>query len=241
MSNQPPAGPPEGWEQPHQQGWGSPPQQPPPQRPGWGPPPGPPAQPQPQWGHQPPGPPQAPRSRPPWYKRPGPAILAAAGVGLVLFLIIGALAGDPESTSAPKGTSVPTTAAQATTTPTSAESEPETTAKPTTTARQTDVGNAVRDGGFEFLVSRFSCRAGRCSATMHVENIGNDPGTMFASNQYLFDDQDRRFAADDTLTDPLFFQELNPGQTVRGTVIWKVGSGTKPAHLELHDSLFPAG
>jgi hypothetical protein len=64
---------------------------------------------------------------------------------------------------------------------------------------------------------------------------------MFASNQYLFDDRDRRFAADDSLTDPLFFQELNPGQRVRGTVVWKVGSGTKADHLELHDSLFSGG
>ena len=157
-------------------------------------------------------------------------------VGILIVLgIIGAIAGDPESTSPPQVTAAPT----------SAESEPETTAEPTTeppaTEPQTDVGNPVRDGDFEFVVSQFGCRAGECKATMTVENIGNEPGTMAASNQYLYDDQGRRFARDRSLTDELIYEELNPGQRVRGIIVWKVGSGTKADHLELHDSAFSGG
>jgi Domain of unknown function (DUF4352) len=140
-------------------------------------------------------------------------------VGILIVLgIIGAIAGDPESASSP----------QATAAPTSAESEPETTAEPPATEPQTDVGNPVRDGDFEFVVSQFGCRAGECKATMTVENIGNQPGTMFASNQYLYDDQGRQFAADDSLTDSLFFEELNPGQRVRGIIVWRLAAGRKP-------------
>jgi hypothetical protein len=90
-------------------------------------------------------------------------------------------------------------------------------------------------------VSSFDCSSDTCRASLSVENIGGDPGTMFASNQYLFDTEGRRFEADSSLTDPLFFEALNPGRSVSGTVAWKVASDFQPDHLELHDSLFSGG
>jgi len=122
MSNQPPQGPPEGWERPQQQGWGQPP-------PGAQ---GPPTQPQ--WGQQPP---QPPKPKPPLYRRPWFII-----VGIVVLVVVAAgLFGDPPAEEqASQGTVAPTTAAQATNAPTTAgESEPETTAKPATTARESDL------------------------------------------------------------------------------------------------------
>jgi Domain of unknown function (DUF4352) len=74
-----------------------------------------------------------------------------------------------------------------------------------------------------------------------VENVGSDPGEMFAANQYLFDTSNRKFEADSSSTDALFFQELNPGQKVSGKVIWRVPGGFNPDHLELHDSAFSGG
>jgi hypothetical protein len=226
VSTEPPPGPPEGWQRPQQQGWGQPP-------PGAQ---GPPTQPQ--WGQPPP--PQPPKPKPPLYRRPWFIIVGV----LVLIVIAGAFLGDPpaeEPTGAqPEATQAPGTQA---TQPEATEppaTEPPTT-EPPATEPQTDVGNPVRDGDFEFAVSAFGCRAGECKATRTIENIGNQPGTMFASNQYLYDDQGRQFAADDSLTDALFLEELNPGQRVRGIIVWKVGSGTKADHLELHDSAFSGG
>jgi hypothetical protein len=37
-----------------------------------------------------------------------------------------------------------------------------------------------------------------------VENVGSDPGEMFAVNQYLFDTSNRKFEADFSSTDALF-------------------------------------
>jgi hypothetical protein len=70
---------------------------------------------------------------------------------------------------------------------------------------------------------------------MQVENIGSDPGEVFATNQYLFDTSNRKFEADSSSTDALFFQQLNPGQKVSGKVIWRVPGGFEPDHLEPHD------
>ena len=151
MSNQPPAGPPEGGE-PRPQGegperptepqwptqgpqWGTQPPTQPPQPPpgGWGPPPqgAPPTQPQ--WGQQPPGPPQPPKPKPPIYRRPWFIIVGV----LVLFLIGAALLGDPPQEEAqPVASAAPTTVATTNPAP-STTSEPATTAEPVTTAKPT--------------------------------------------------------------------------------------------------------
>ena len=67
MSNQPPAGPPEGWEpRPQGEGWQGPPQ--PPEGQGWGQPPQGAGGQQPGWGQPPP--PREPKPKPPIYRRP---------------------------------------------------------------------------------------------------------------------------------------------------------------------------
>jgi Domain of unknown function (DUF4352) len=76
---------------------------------------------------------------------------------------------------------------------------------------------------------------------VYVENVGKEPQTMFASNQYLYDTEGRRFEADASLSDELFFKELNPGLQTVGTIKWKVPFGIKADYLELHDSLFSGG
>jgi hypothetical protein len=140
MSTQPPQKPPEGWE-PRPQGegserptepqwptqgpqWGTQPPQPPE---GWGPPPqGAPTQPQ--WGQQPPQPP--PRKR----RLSAFLTVAVSLVGILIVAgIIGALAGDPESTSSTQATAAPTSVA--TTVPPTTIEKPATTAEPVTTAK----------------------------------------------------------------------------------------------------------
>jgi hypothetical protein len=233
MTQQPPQGPPEGWQQPQQPQWGPPPS---PQQPGWGPPPGgqqpPPRQgPQGGWGAPPP-------QRPPNRKLSAGATVVLSLVGIVVVLgIIGALAGEDtaqQSSNDPgRGGGRPAETAPPETTP--AE-------EPATTQAQPGLRDTVRDGKFEFVVKSFDCQGNTCKAQVTVENIGDEAQTMFADNQYLFDQRGRRFEADNLASsDALFLQELNPGLATSGTIVWRVPPNFKPDHLELHDSVFSGG
>lgn len=60
------------------------------------------------------------------------------------------------------------------------------------------------------------------------------------SAQYLYDKQGRRFEPEFDWTSDLAFADLNPGQSVSGTLTY-VLSGATPDYLELHDSMFSGG
>lgn len=168
--------------------------------------------------HEPP-----PQRRKPVYKRWWFWLL----VVIVLLFIIPALSGGGDDPGAPTPSQRPAGKAPA---PTEAK------------ARDLPgIGDPVRDGSFEFTVGRFRCGNGECRARMTVENIGSDAGYMSAGDQYLFDAKGRKFSADESLLDPLFLEQLNPGRSVEGVVVWKVPEGIKADHLELHDSPFSGG
>jgi hypothetical protein len=67
------------------------------------------------------------------------------------------------------------------------------------------------------------------------------------TSQYLYDAQGREFEASTEAAIMLpesqsFLEDINPGNTVTGKVIWDVpSSGFKADHLELHDSMFSDG
>jgi hypothetical protein len=92
-----------------------------------------------------PPPPRPPTGKPPLWRRPWFIITGAVVVGLVLFSILGAIAGDPKpSDTATPATAAPTTAASLTTVPPTSEpasTEPPTTAEPTTTAKPKPVAS----------------------------------------------------------------------------------------------------
>ena len=148
----------------------------------------------------------------------------------------------------------------------SSDSAPETNS--TTSAAPTEpadskpkIGSAVRDGKFEFVVSGIKCgiptigsgflaataQGEYCRIPVTVTNIGDEPQTMFDSNQYLFDSKGRKFSpSSDAWTadeegSKLFLEEINPGNSVKGNLYYDVAKGTKPAHVELHDSAFSSG
>jgi hypothetical protein len=123
------------------------------------------------------------------------------------------------------------------------------------------LGKTVRDGKFAFTVTAVKCGIAQvgsnefltqkaqgqyCRASLTVENIGNEAQTMFASNQYLFDTKGRKFSADATAnmyddSAKLMFEEINPGNSLKGFVFFDVPKGTKISKLELHDSMFSDG
>lgn len=100
------------------------------------------------------------------------------------------------------------------------------------------VGKPVRDGKFEFLVSAWD--PATATAYVSVTNIGDRPHSLAMSAQYLYDKQDRKFEPEFDWTSDLAFADLNPGQSVSGSLTYML-SGAVPDRLELHDSIFSGG
>ena len=99
-------------------------------------------------------------------------------------------------------------------------------------------------GTNEYLIQK--AQGQYCRASLKVENVGNEAQTMFASNQYLFDASGRKFSADATAnmyddSSKLMFEEINPGNSIKGYVFFDVPKGTKVSKLELHDSMLSGG
>ena len=123
------------------------------------------------------------------------------------------------------------------------------------------LGKTVRDGKFAFTVTAVKCGIAQvgtnvyltkkaqgqfCQVSLKVENVGNEAQMMFASNQYLFDTNGRKFSADPEAniyddTAKLMFENINPGNSIQGHVYFDVPKGTKVSKLELHDSMFSGG
>jgi hypothetical protein len=120
---------------------------------------------------------------------------------------------------------------------------------------------AVRDGQFEFKVKNIDCgktsigttdfghkaQGEFCIAKVHVSNIGKEAKTLDGSSQEAFDAKGRKFTADTEAaiymgdSAQTLWNQINPGNSVDGTVVYDVPKGTKITQLELHDSMFSDG
>ncbi|WP_199542960.1 DUF4352 domain-containing protein [Prauserella sp. PE36] len=132
--------------------------------------------------------------------------------------------------------------------------------EPGQTPETAGLNTPVRDGKFEFTVSKLDCgeteiggqypgktaQGQFCFVWISVENIGSEPQTLFGANQKLFDAQGREFSPDTEaalyLDSPrTLWEEINPGNRVDGVVVFDIPDGTEPSRLELHDSAFSGG
>ncbi|MFD2025066.1 DUF4352 domain-containing protein [Promicromonospora aerolata] len=122
------------------------------------------------------------------------------------------------------------------------------------------VGDAVRDGKFEFTVTKvepgvreigdefLSQEAQGQFVLVHltVENIGNESQYFDGNNVTAYDAKNREFAADTEAAIYLddsnsFLNEINPGNSVEGVVVFDVPADVELSKLELHDSAFSGG
>jgi hypothetical protein len=247
MSQQPPTRPPEGWDRPS----------------------GEPRQPQGQgWGQQPPGSPyRQPTGQQPAGWGPGPATgtqqppkksrgrtfaigcLGLVGL-LVLVSIVATLAGGGDDGGSGTATdqASPTTAGSRTTEAPAEEA--------------VGMGDAVRDGKFEFVVSKIDCGKTRlgdtnfgkdaqgqfCVVNVKVTNIGREAQTLDASSRYLYGSGGQRFDADTEAALYLgvnqtrtFLEDINPGNSVNGVLVFDIPKNAEPTKIELHDSPFSGG
>ena len=126
---------------------------------------------------------------------------------------------------------------------------------------KSQIGKAVRDGKFAFTVRSVKCGIATvgdnpylqekaqgqfCAVQLTVANIGDEPQSMFADNQYAFDGKGRKFSANSMASmadesSQVLWEEINPGNSVKGKVYFDVPKGAKLTSLELHDSMFSGG
>jgi hypothetical protein len=161
-------------------------------------------------------------------------------------------------TAAAKPAPRPTAKAAATTAATTAapQAAPKPAPKPAS-----QLGKPVRDGKFAFIVRNVKCgiavvgdnpylqekaQGQFCAVALTVENIGDESQSMFADNQYAFDGKSRKFSANSMASmadesSQVLWEEINPGNSVKGTVYFDVPKGAKLTSLELHDSMFSGG
>jgi hypothetical protein len=112
------------------------------------------------------------------------------------------------------------------------------------TATQVGIGQPVRDGKFEFVVTVVYNQRGYTTVQMSVTNIGNEAQTFFPENQTLIDTAGREYECDtmavyDFNKDGMI--ELNPGLKTVSVVPFKAAPGTAFSAVELHDSAFSGG
>lgn len=122
------------------------------------------------------------------------------------------------------------------------------------------LNDAVRDGKFEFTVKKVDCGKTKigssmlgtkaqgqfCLVSVKVENIGDEAQSMFGDNQLMFDQEGREFSADTEAAIYLdnaqtLWEEINPGNSINGVVVFDVPKNAAPESIELHDSMFSDG
>lgn len=122
------------------------------------------------------------------------------------------------------------------------------------------IGTPVRDGKFEFTVTGVEPGVARIGDDMlgqdaqgqfvlvhlTVTNIGEEAQYFDGSSQKAFDAQGRELSADGTAAVYLgdansFLNQINPGNSVTGTVVFDIPADAALTRLELHDSPFSGG
>lgn len=122
------------------------------------------------------------------------------------------------------------------------------------------IGTPVRDGKFEFTVTgvKTASSVGQSGLSkqaqgqfliyaMTVQNVGDEAQLFDASNQKLLGADGKQYSADSAAGIYLgeagnaFLNQINPGNTVKGQIVFDVPKGTEVSELELHDSMFSGG
>jgi len=184
---------------------------------------------------------QPPKKKRHWVRN---TFLGLAGFIVLIVIISVATNGDSNGTSAAGSSAAPANAAPA-------------------APLVAKIGTPVRDGKFQFTITSvshaksvgdtadgFGDTAQGKYTILHVTvtNISSQPQTLFDSNQYVFDASGRKYdvstSADMDIngaSDSVLFNDINPGNTVRGELAFDMPAGLKAVKAELHDSAFSGG
>lgn len=122
------------------------------------------------------------------------------------------------------------------------------------------IGTAARDGDFEFTVTKVkdgldhigSAHMNKKAQGQYVEvyvtvrNIGKEARTFAASSQYAYDTEGRKFDTDSAAAlyvsdSNSFLDDINPGNTSKGVIVFDIPKDEKITELEFHDAAFSGG
>ncbi len=123
------------------------------------------------------------------------------------------------------------------------------------------LGDAVRDGKLEFVVSRVDCSrvtigiehlkrtaSGKfCVVSMSVRNIGDGAKYFVGHSQKAYDAAGAEYGSDELAGvyanrgTEAFLRKLDPGERVAGKVVFDVPKTTRLTTLKLHDSPLSRG
>jgi hypothetical protein len=162
--------------------------------------------------------------------------------GLIVLFLIGTTAGNPPARKS--SVAAPTTAA----------------ARPAP-APAPWIGKAVRDGKFEFVVSRVDCSQSRvglerlsrtakgkfCVVSLSVKNIADRPQLFLAKAQKVVNAAGTSFHDDQIAglyanrATQTFLRKIDPGDKVTGKLVFDVPKATKLTTVELHDWFLSRG
>jgi hypothetical protein len=77
--------------------------------------------------------------------------------------------------------------------------------------------------------------------------LADQSQTLDSTSQYLYDSSNKKYSSDSEATidvsptDNTFFNPINPGNTVSGTIVFDIPKGVTPTVAELHDSALSGG
>lgn len=127
------------------------------------------------------------------------------------------------------------------------------------------IGEAARDGKFEFTVKSVECgktevvspdsdalrksaQGQFCVMALSVKNIGDKQQGFFSMNQKLLDVANKQYATDDVATtynSPMSQQnswaQINPGNSIDATIVFDIPKDAIATTAELHDSAYSGG
>lgn len=130
------------------------------------------------------------------------------------------------------------------------------------TAEVAKIGQAANDGKFEFTVSSIECgkasvgtnqyltkaaQGQYCLLNVSVKNVGDQAQSLLSSNQYLLNASGQKYSADDVATmyntpnGTSWYNDINPGNSVNGAIVFDIPKDQTAATAELHDSAFSNG
>ncbi len=174
-------------------------------------------------------------------------ILTVIGV-IILLAIIGGAVGGGKKTNTNTGSN--------------GDSSKPNTAKTENKATTAKLNEVARDGKFEFTVASVECgkpsvgtneyltkqaQGQFCLVNVTAKNIGSEAQTFDSSSQYLYDAANSKFSADGTASlyanpqGSTFLNQINPGNSVSGILVFDVPKDKTPVTAELHDSPFSGG
>lgn len=204
-------------------------------------------------------PPLEPAQAAPRASGPNGKVIAGVIAAVVVLVVVGVAAVVMTLKTDVGETTVTHTPSDASAETTFLPSEPETGVEAPTLENQAwSVGQPVRDGNFEFVVTGIDrapvvadpefpdlqkAAAGEyVFVNMKVTNVGTEAQTFFASFNTLSDGS-TEFTSDDEAWIYLgnTLADLNPGDSIETAVVFDVPVGTDPESIELHDGPFSEG